>query len=241
MNQSNPALQDIRVRQAIQYAVDVESVVEATWFGLAEPALGPIPRGMVGCRERPLIPAKGDLDKARSLLKEAGVDLPLKLRLDVNSDSRELTAVQVMQWSLMKVGIEVEIFAQENSTFLSIGQEEYGDQWQDIQLFFQSFIGGADPYFSLVWFITEQMGKWNWERFSNEEFDRLNDEALATTDAAERGRMYRRMQDIMEESGCYRFISNGVMPQIVRNTIKPTFTPDGYAILSGFRPAGSGS
>jgi peptide/nickel transport system substrate-binding protein len=237
MNQANPALKDIRVRKAIQYAVDVEAVVEATWFGLAEPALGAIPRGMIGCRERTLIPAKGDAARARSLLKEAGVELPLRLRLDVNSDSLELTAVQVIQWSLKKVGIEVDIRTQENSTFLSIGQEEYGDQWQDVQLFFQSFIGGADPYYALVWFISEQMGKWNWERFSDEEFDRLNDQALATTDAAERSRMYQRMQDIMEESGCYRFISNGVMPQIVRNTIKPAFTPDGYAILRGFRPA----
>jgi len=48
--------------------------------------------------------------------------------------------------------------------------------------------------------------------------------------------MYKRMQDIMEESGCYRFITNGVMPQIIRKTIKPAFSPDGYARLRGFRP-----
>jgi peptide/nickel transport system substrate-binding protein len=231
MNQSNPALQDLRVRRAIQYAVDVEAVVEATWFGLAEPAMGPIPRGMLGCRERTLVPARGDTDKARSLLREAGVELPLRLRLDVNNDALEVTAVQVIQWSLKKVGIEIDIHTQDNSTFLSIGNEEAGDQWQDVQLFVMSFIGAADPYYSLVWFISEQIGQWNWERFSNEEFDRLNDLALA-----ERGRMYQRMQDIMEESGCYRFISNGVMPQIIRNTVRPVFTPDGYALLRGFRP-----
>lgn len=236
MNQSNPALKDIRVRRAIQYAVDVEAVVEATWFGLAKPALGPVPKGMLGCRERGLVPARGDPDKARLLLEEAGVDLPLHLRLDVNSDALELTAVQVIQWSLKKVGIEVDIHAQDNSTFLSIGNEEAGDQWQDIQLFVMSFIGAGDPYYSLVWFTSEQIGLWNWERFSNEEFDHLNELALATTNEAERGRMYQRMQDIMEESGCYRFISNGVMPQIIRNSIKPVFTPDGYALLRGFRP-----
>jgi len=238
MNQSNPALSDLRVRRAIQYAVDVEAVVEATWFGLAKPSLGPIARGMLGCRKQTLIPASGDADKARSLLKEAGVELPLRLRLDVNSDAREVTAVQVIQWSLKKVGIDVDIQTQDSSTFLSLGSEEAGDQWQEIQLFFQSFIGGADPYYALVWFTSKQMGQWNWERFSDEEFDRLNDLALATTDEAERDRMYQRMQDIMEESGCYRFISNGVMPQIIRKTIKPAFTPDGYALLRGFRPAG---
>jgi len=236
MNQTHPNLMDLRVRRAIQYAIDVEAVVEAAWFGLAKPSMGPVPRGMTGCRERTLIPPGGDTEKAKSLLKEAGVDLPLRLRLDVNSDALELTAVQVIQWSLKKVGIEVEIYAQDNSTFLSLGNEEAGDQWQDIQLFMQSFIGMADPYYSLVWFISEQMGLWNWERFSSEEFDHLNDMALATTIEAERDRMYQCMQDIMEESGCYRFITNGVMPQIIRKTIKPVFSPDGYAILRTFHP-----
>ena len=237
MNQTNPALEDIRVRQAIQWAIDVEAVVEAAWFGLAEPSTGPIPRGMLGHREHALIPPKGNADKARSLLSQAGVDLPLRLRLDVNNDPLEVTAVQVIQWSLKKVGIEVDIHTQDSSTFMSLGSEEAGDQWQDVQLFLQSFIGGADPYYALVWFTSQQLGQWNWERFSNEEFDHLNDLALATTDQIERSRMYHRMQDLMEESGCYRFITNGVMPQIIRKSIKPAFSPDGYAILRGFRPS----
>jgi peptide/nickel transport system substrate-binding protein len=236
MNQSNPALQDIRVRQAIQWAIDVTAVVEAAWFGLAKPSTGPVPEGMLGHREKTLIPLQGDLDKARSLLKEAGVELPLRLRLDVNNDALELTAVQVIQWSLKKVGIEVSIHAQDNGTFLSLGSEEAGEQWKDIQLFFQSFVGGGDPYYSLVWFISDQLGLWNWERFSNAEFDHLTDLALATSDKSERDRMYQQMQDIMEASGCYRFITNGVMPQIIRKTIEPAFQPDGYAILRGFRP-----
>ena len=241
MNQTNPALTDLRVRKAIQYAVDVDAVVEAAWFGLAEPSMGPVPRGMLGCRERTLIPPKGDLEKAKSLLAEAGIELPLRLRLDVNNDALEMTAVQVMQWSLKKVGIEVDIQGHENSTFISLGQEENGDQWQDLQLYFTSFIGSADPYYSLVWFTSQQLGQWNWERFSNAEFDRLNDLALATSDAAVRNHMYQTMQDLMEASGCYRFITNGAMPQIIRRDVVPAFSPDGYAILRGFRPAESKS
>jgi hypothetical protein len=42
----------------------------------------------------------------------------------------------------------------------------------------------------------------------------------------------------MEESGCYRFVTNGVMPYLVRDSIKAAFQPDGYPLLRGFRPAG---
>lgn len=237
INRENPALKDIRIRRAIQYAVDVEAVVEAAWFGLASVSTGPIPEAMIGHRDRALISPEGDPEKARALLAEAGVSLPLHLRLDVNNAALELTAVQVMQWSLKKVGIDVEIRAQDNSSFLTIGRQDLGDQWQDVQLFFQSFTGLADPYYSLTWFTSAQLGLWNWERFDSEEFDRLSDQALASTNESERARMYERMQDLMEESGCYRFVTNGIMPNIFRNSIEPAFRADGYAILRDFRPA----
>jgi len=237
MNHENPALADIRVRRAIQYATDMEAVVEAAWFGLAKVATGPVAAGMTGHREQALIPPRGNPHRARALLKEAGVKLPLRLRLDVNNGTRELTAVQVMQWSLRKVGIEIDIHAQDNSTFLMIGREDVGDQWRDVQLFMQSFSGLADPYYSLTWFSSAQIGIWNWERFRNEEFDRLNELAIATTDEPERDRMYQRMQDLMEESGCYRFITNGIMPKIFRNRIEPAFRADGPALLRDFIPS----
>jgi peptide/nickel transport system substrate-binding protein len=236
MNQENPALADIRIRRAVQYAVDVEAVLEAAWFGLAKVSTGPVPEGMLGHRAMAMIPPRGDPDKARALLREAGVSLPLRLRLDVDNKAQTLTAAQVVQWSLRKVGIEVQIRAQENSTFLTIGREDLGDQWRNVQLFLENFIGMADPYYSVTWFISDQIGLWNWERFRNEEFDKLNDLAIATTDETERNRMYQRMQDLMEESGCYRFLTNGVMPQIFRNTIEPAFRPDGYPRYRDFRP-----
>ncbi len=195
---------------------------------------------MTGYRDKALIAPRGDPDKARALLKDAGVELPLRLTLDVNSGTLELTAVQVIQWSLKKVGIEVDIHAQDNGTFLQIGREDAGDQWQDVQLFFQSFIGLADPYYSLTWFISEQMGQWNWERFNSAEFDQLNDLALATTDEAERDRLYQRMQDLMEESGCYRFITNGVMPQIIRNPHQAGFPARRIPDIKGFSTAKTG-
>jgi peptide/nickel transport system substrate-binding protein len=236
INQAHPKLQDRRVRQAIQYGVDAEAVVEAAWFGLAETGTGPIPKGMIGHRPQALVPPGGDPERARGLLREAGVELPLRLRLDVETNTVVVTAVQVIQWSLKKIGIEVEIFPQDNSTFLTLGREDAGEQWRDVQLFFQNFIGSADPYYSLVWFTSQQLGIWNWERFSNPQFDELNDRALASGDEEARDAMYRRMQDLMEESGCYRFVTNGIMPQAVRNSVIPAFQPDGYAMLRHFRP-----
>jgi peptide/nickel transport system substrate-binding protein len=237
MNQENSALVDLRIRRAIQYAIDVEAVLEAAFFGLARVSAGPIPAGMTGHRDRPLVPPRGDPDRARALLKEAGVPLPLRLSLDIPGTAMNLTAAQVVQWSLRKVGLQVEIRAQDSSSFLTLGREDLGNRWRDLQLFMNDFVGQADPYYSMTWFSSKQVGLWNWERFRSAEFDRLDELAITTTDEAERGRMYRRMQYLMEESGCYRFLTNGVMPQIYRNTIKPVFRPDGYPSLRDFVPS----
>jgi peptide/nickel transport system substrate-binding protein len=87
VNREHPKLTDIRVRRAIQYGIDVEAVIEAAWFGLATPATGIIAPGLTGCRERADIPLNGDRDKARRLLAEAGVELPLRLTLSLAADA----------------------------------------------------------------------------------------------------------------------------------------------------------
>ena len=98
LNRDHPKLQDIRVRQAIQYGIDIEAVIEAAWFGLATPATGIIAPGLVGHREKADIPLNGDRDVARRLLREAGVKQPLELTLSLAADSLELTAGQVIHY-----------------------------------------------------------------------------------------------------------------------------------------------
>ena len=48
------------------------------------------------------------------------------------------------------------------------------------------------------------------ERFSNKEFDELQVKAMSELDRAKRDAMYERMQDLMEESGSYIFLTHGV-------------------------------
>jgi peptide/nickel transport system substrate-binding protein len=94
-------------------------------------------------------------------------------------------------------------------------------------MYIQRFNMEADPSWATAWFVSSQIGLWNWERFSNPEFDRLDSDAKSEADPTKRGAMYRRMQDLMEESGSYVFLTHGVNASISRDTIKPALTPDG--------------
>jgi peptide/nickel transport system substrate-binding protein len=236
MNFDNPKLQDPRVRQAIQYAIDVPSILQASYFGEAQASTGIIAPGLLGHREKSLIAPEADIAKAKALMAEAGVT-NLELSLDVLNKTTNLTTAQVIQALLSQIGIKVNINQHEAGSFWTLGSEKAGDRWKNIELILNRYSMVPDPYYATVNFISSQKGKWNWERFANAEFDQLNTQAQAELDIQKRGAMYQRMQDLMEESGAYRFITHEAEPLAVRNSVSPGLRPDGRPLYRHFKPA----
>ncbi len=236
LNVQHPKFADERVRMAIMHAIDIPSIVQAAFFDVADPATGIIAPGLIGHRPESLIPPQADFARARELLDEAGIDR-LEINIDVLNTVIHTTAAQVMQATMAEAGIDLNITVHESGSFWSLGVAADGDRWQDLELTIKRFSMTPDPYYATAWFVTDQIGDWNWEQFSNEEFDRLHDEALSETDPDIRDAMYRRMQDLMEESGGYRFITHGVTPNLYDEAIVPATRPDGLPLVQFFRRA----
>jgi peptide/nickel transport system substrate-binding protein len=236
MNMEHPKLQDKRVRQAVQNAINVPLIIEAAYFGIAPVATGIIPPGLPGYRDKTLVPLEGDPDKSRQLLAEAGAE-GIELTLTVRNQATQTTIAQIIQSNLNDVGITCNINILDSGAFWTVGIESEGDQWQDVELILNRFSSSADPYYATQWFTTEQVGRWNWERFSNERYDELHMAAVRETDPAKRHVMYQEMQDIMEESGAYRFITHEVNAILYRNFLKPAVRPDGIALYNHFDKA----
>lgn len=114
--------------------------------------------------------------------------------------------------------------------------EREGKRWKDVQLIANRFSMLPDPYYATIWFTSDQVGVWNWERFSNPEFDTLHEEALSQTDDAKRGADYQKMQDMMEVSGAYRFLTHEGSPVIFRDDVKPALRPDARPLFKSFKP-----
>jgi peptide/nickel transport system substrate-binding protein len=236
MNMEHEKLQDKRVRQAVQYAINVPLIIEAAYFGIAPMATGIIAPGLPGHRDKTLVPQEGDPERARQLLSEAGVD-GLELTLTVRNNATQQTIAQIIQSNLQDVGITCTLNTLDSGAFWTVGIEAEGDQWKDVQLILNRFSSSADPYYATQWFTTEQIGKWNWERFSDARYDELHQAAVRETDPAKRHEMYKEMQDIMEESGAYRFITHEVNAVMYRNFLKPAVRADGIALYYHFEKA----
>jgi len=233
MNQDVAPFDNPNIRRAVQHAIDRAAVVDAAYFGAASVGNGIIAPGLPGSRSG--VTYDYDPDKARAMLRREGAT-DLRVTLDILNSTERLTAAQVIQANLADVGIDCEIKQNDSGTFWTLGDKN-GDYWNKLQLHLQRFSMQPDPSWATVWFTPEQVGVWNWERWSNAEYKALHEQGLVESDNAKRDTIYRRMQDLMDESGCYVFLTHEVTGALHRNTIRPGLKPNGESLFSEFRPA----
>ena len=118
MNNKKKPLDDLKVRQAIAYAVDRKAVIDGAMDGLGAP---------IGSHLTPNDPGYVDLtgmyphdpEKAKALLKEAGVKLPLELSLILPPPAYARQGGQIIAAELAEVGINAKIQEVEWAQWLS--------------------------------------------------------------------------------------------------------------------------
>lgn len=223
MNVEKKPLDNVKVRQAIKAAVDVSQVLDGAYDGKVKPAKSLIPPALLGSWKDAPAP-KRDVALAKKLLAEAGLPNGFKTRITVLNQPVYKNAALVVQANLAEVGIECEVDAQDGGTYWSSGKAEAG---QNLDLSLQLFKGKADPSFYTQWFLTSQVGNWNWQRWKNEEFDNLHKAAASTNDPAERTKALVRMQQLMEESAAYIWLTHDVLVFASKDWLKPAVLPNG--------------
>lgn len=230
ITQTNEKLSDIRVRRAIQLALDVPMILQAASAGHSSQATGLVAAGMPGHRDE--VTLHRDVDEARDLLAQAGAE-GLSVRLDyVNTTERDMAA-QIMQANLAEVGISLILNGQDEGTFWSVDEARAAD----LELHLKAWAGNPEGIYILQYFVEEQAGYWNWEGFSDEAYNGLLERARLTADPGERGEIYKEMQTILEDSGSFVFLSHDPFVVINRDTIVPGRFPDGRPVFSAFRKA----
>jgi peptide/nickel transport system substrate-binding protein len=225
MNTEHPKLQDKTVRRAIQHAVDVDSILEGAYSNTTEKSYGIICPGLIGQRQATTY-YQYDPQKARELLAEAGVT-GLELTLRTLNVQERMLAAQIIQANLGAIGISVKVIPLDSGPFWEMGQESKGDTWQDLELWIMRYGTTPDPYEATQWFTSDQVGVWNWERWTSEEYDRLYEEGIAETDPERRHDIYVRMQEIMEETGAYVWINHEPEAFAHRSDIAVKAAPSG--------------
>ncbi|WP_400164455.1 glutathione ABC transporter substrate-binding protein [Brevibacillus sp. TJ4] len=228
MNMSKPLFSDVKVRQAINYAVDKETIVDKILLGqakVAEAAIGEKVQGYSAVGSYPYDP-----EKAKQLLAEAGVQPGTKITL-WTPEGRYLMDSKIaefIQANLQAVGFTVEFQKWEWSAY----QQEMDNPDSNYDLMIGSWgasTGDADwglrPLFTTT-------GSNNYSKYSNPEVDRLIEQGLILSDLEERTKVYNEAMTIIKEDAPWLFLVEYKQAVGIRKNLEGVYNwANGYVIL----------
>jgi len=181
-------LADVRVRQAIDLAIDRETIVKTVFNNEYIPGNQWVsPSSFYYDAKLPV--KKRDVAKARQLLREAGQpNLTFTLILPPERDRQE--AALVIQAMLAEAGITMKLQTQENVTMLTAGRNG------DFEAYFTFWSGRPDPDGNIFSHATCK-GAQNDSRWCSPDFDALVTKARHVADPAERKKLYDQATEIL--------------------------------------------
>jgi peptide/nickel transport system substrate-binding protein len=155
-----PPLDDIRVRQAINYAIDRAGITDSLFAGDAQLAAQLVPEGVVGFNAE-LEPWPTDMDKAKDLLAEAeadGVDLSPEIRLIGRTAQfpKIEETIQVIQKELTDLGLNVKIEMMDTTGTVEVQERPFPEDSGPYLLMIQHGNQAGDAVFSMEQYLLSE-------------------------------------------------------------------------------------
>ncbi|MEE8204333.1 MAG: ABC transporter substrate-binding protein, partial [Alphaproteobacteria bacterium] len=218
-NTEKKPFDDRRVRQALNYAINKQAIIDAVYLGAGKAAKNPIPPTMWSyndaVKDYPYDPAK-----AKALLAEAGypngfeTDIwAMPVQRPYNPNARRMA--EMMQADLAKVGVKAEIVTFEWGEYLK--RSKLGEH-QMILLGWTGDNGDPDNFMYVLLGCAAAKGA-NRARWCYKPFDDLLVEAKQTTDVAKRTELYRKAQVIFKEEAPWFTIAHSVVFMPLRKEV----------------------
>jgi peptide/nickel transport system substrate-binding protein len=177
-----------RVREAFELAIDRAAINQVVYGGAYVPTAQAVPPSNP-FHIREFQPEPRNIARARQLLQQAGVALPVRVEMTVpnNQDLRQVG--EVIQAMVREAGFDLRINAMEFASALQASQRG------EFETFLLGWSGRVDPDGN-IWAFVHSRGGQNDGRYSNPEVDRLLDAARTELDPERRRALYAQMWEI---------------------------------------------
>ncbi|HCH51499.1 MAG TPA: peptide ABC transporter substrate-binding protein SapA [Proteus sp.] len=219
-NTSKPPLNDLKVRQAIAYAINNERLMESIYYGTAETAASVLPRASWAYDNRAKI-TEYNPEKSKQILKELGLE-DLKLNLWVPSTSQSynpspLKMAELIQADLAQVGIKMNIRPIEGR----YQETTMMDRTHDMTLSgWSTDSNDPDSFFRPLFSCAAISSQTNLSHWCSPDFDEILKKALYSQQLASRMDYYHQAQDILAQELPVLPLANSLRMQAYRYDIK---------------------
>jgi len=213
LNNASAPLNDVRVRKALNYGVDIQGIIDSAFFGNGFPSGSPIIPGLSAYYD-PSLSYPYEPQTARSLLAEAGFNDNRRLSLEITVPSEynmHVDTAQVIVSQLEKIGVNASVKLVDWNTWLS---DVYrGRNYQATVISLDSQIVSARNF--LARYRSDNSG--NFINFINVEFDKVYDSLLTETDEEKRKQLYKDAQRIITSNAASVFIQDILYYKVFRS------------------------
>lgn len=211
LNTQVPPFNDVRVRQAVNYAINKQSLTDKILQGSADVAEGPIPRAFNWAANKEVTPYPYDPTKARALLKAAGAEGTTLTFYVAEGGSGMLDPIPMataIQADLKAVGLNVSLQTYEWNTYLSKVNAGLDNHTHMAEMAWMTNDPDTLPFLTLRTDAWPKKGGFSSGYYSNPQVDNLLQQARMTTDTATRAALYRQVQQLVHDDAPWIFVAN---------------------------------
>lgn len=193
---------DLRVRQAIDLAIDDQTIVDTILQGAGTPMLTRVPSGVNGCNEDLVGKYNYDPERAKELLAEAGYPDGFSMKIEAPTGRYTMDAEisQAIVAMLSQVGITVDLHLLESSAYSNVFSAHSAEDG-----FMTCFgLGFFDASYGMIgYFGVNTSGESNW---NNQEYIDMYYEAEFNMNEEERTQLFQEMQQMVADEVPYAII-----------------------------------
>jgi dipeptide transport system substrate-binding protein len=219
-NTTQAPFDKVEVRKALNMAINKKAIVDAVFQGAATEAKNPIPPTMWSYNDAIQDDAY-DPDAAKKMLDEAGVkDLSMKVWAMPVSRPYMLNArraAELIQSDFAKIGVKVEVVSYEWAEYLDRSKAK--DRDGAVILGWTGDNGDPDNFLHTL-LGCDAVGGNNRAQWCNEEFNDLVVKAKATTDQAERVKLYEQAQEVFKREAPWATLDHSLSVVPMRKEVE---------------------
>ena len=227
MNTEKEPFNDVKVRQAINYAIDRDNLVAVCYDGEAEVNSNICAKERFGYSDDQF-QYTYDPEKAKELLAEAGIETPYDLG-EILVAEKYSNLATVIQNDLKAVGLDVTISVKEFNSYISDLQNgSYGITALNMTL-------EGDTQTLEMAFTSDYIGIANNARYSDEEMDKLFEQARTETDNDKRAEIFNEIFTKAQDEAIYAVMCNPMTRYAYNSDLTcPEFVLEGNYYLYDF-------
>jgi len=231
----NP-LKDLRVRQAMAYAIDVNAIRQVVMRGLSTPTASIVPPGTQGYSKEADVRLPFNREKAKALLTEAGYAMGFSITLDCGANQPPADICQAVAAMLTQIGIR--------TTPNIVPLANYFSKLQKFDTSFYLLSWGAttfDSFYTLQALLNTNAGEQssngdsNYGRYSNPKMDELIGKIKSEFDMKKRDGWIREALMLNQNDIATLPLHQPVIPWAMRKNIEANFAPNNIAYFFRFK------